>query len=49
MPSYVETVKVLFGGLVRINIPIEEIHVRFKAGPNPEALVVKELWLKPRQ
>ena len=49
MPSYVETVKVFFGGLVRINILIEEIQVRFKAGPNPEALVVKELWLKPRQ
>ena len=32
-----------------INIPIEEIHVRYKAGHDPEALVVKELWLKPRQ
>ena len=32
-----------------INIPIEETHVRYKAGPDPEALVVKELWLKPRQ
>ena len=32
-----------------INIPIEEINVRYKAAPDPEALVVKELWLKPRQ
>ena len=49
MPSYLETVKVPFGGLALINIPIEEIHVRYKAGPDPEVLVVKELWLKPRQ
>ena len=49
MPSYLETVKVPFGGLTLINVPIEEIHVRFKSGPDPEALVVKELWLKPRR
>ena len=49
MPSCLETVKVPFWGLVLINIPIEEIHVRNKAGSDPEALVVKELWLKPRQ
>ena len=49
MPSYLESVKVPFGGLEFINIPIEETHVSFKAGPDPEALVVKELWLKPRQ
>ena len=40
MPSYVETVKVPFGGPVLINNPIEEIHVRYKAGPDPEAVVV---------
>ena len=49
MASDLETVKVPFGGLVLINIPIEEIHDRFKAGPNPEILVVKEFWLIPRQ
>ena len=49
MPSYLETVKVPFGGLLLINILIEEIQVRLMAGPNPEVLVVKELWLKPRQ
>ena len=49
MPSYLETVKVPFGELMLINIPIEAIHVCYKAGPNPEALAVKQLWLKPRQ
>ena len=49
MPSYIETVKIPFGGLELINIPVEEIHVRYKAGPDPEVLVVKELWVKPRQ
>ena len=49
MPSYLETVKIPFGGLELINIPVEEIHVRYKAGPDPEVLVVKELWVKPRQ
>ena len=49
MPSYLETVKVPFAGLVIFNIPIEEIHVLYKAGPDPAVLVVKELWLQPRQ
>ena len=49
MPSYLEFVKIPFGGLTLINIPVEETHVRFKAGPDPEVLVVKELWIKPRQ
>ena len=49
MPSNVETVKVPFGELTLKNIPIEEVHVRYKAGTDPEVLVVKELWLKPRQ
>ena len=49
MPSYLETVKIPFGGLELINIPVEEIHVIYKAGPDPEVLLVKELWVKPRQ
>ena len=49
MPSYLETVKIPFDCLELINIPVEEIHVRYMAGPDPEALVVKELWVKPRQ
>ena len=49
MPSYLETVKIPFGGSELINIPVEEIHVRYMAGLDPEALVVKELWVKPRQ
>ena len=49
MSSYVEIVKVPFGGLTLINIPIEEVHVRYKAGPDPKVPVLKELWLKPRQ
>ena len=49
MPSYLEFVKIPFGGLTLINIPVEETHVRFKAGPDPEVLVVKELWIKLRQ
>ena len=43
MPSYIERVKVAFEGLTLINIPIDEIHVRYKVGLNPEVLVVKEL------
>ena len=38
-----------FGGLVLLNIPIDEVHVRFQAGPYPDVQVVKELWIKPRQ
>ena len=49
MPSYIEREKAPFGGLTLVNIPIEEIHVRYKAGPDPEVLEVKELWFKPRQ
>ena len=49
MPSYLEFVKIPFGGLTLINISVEEIHVRFKAGPDPEVLVVKELWINPLQ
>ena len=49
MPSYLEFVKIPFGGLTLINIPVEETHVRFKAEPDLEVLGVKELWIKPRQ
>ena len=45
MSSYTEKYIIPFGDLVLLNIPIEEIHERFRAG----VLVVKELWLKPRQ
>ena len=43
MPSYIEREKVTLGGLTLVHIPIEEIHVRYKAGPDPEVLEVKEL------
>ena len=38
-----------FGGLVLLSIRIEEIRVRFQAGPYPNMLVVKELDLKSRK
>ena len=49
MTSYSQKVFIPFGGLILLNIPIQEVHVRYKAGADPDSLVVKELWLKPRQ
>ena len=49
MSSYAAKLIIPFVGLVLLNIPIEEVHVRLQAGFNPEVQVVKEFWIKPRQ
>ena len=48
MSSYDQRVIIPFSGSTLLNIPIEEVHVRYKSA-DPDSLVVKELWLKSRQ
>ena len=49
MSSYTEKVIIPFGGLELLNIPIEEVYVKVQAAAGPDFLLVKELWLRPRQ
>ena len=47
MSSYAKKLSIPFVGLVLLNSPIEEVHVRLQAGINHEVQVVREFWIKP--